>query len=50
MRIKHILSSLVVVALIGGFHSRAMAEFFPWWAFDSVIEEVQERGTLRVGL
>ena len=27
-----------------------MAEFFPWWAFDSVIEEVQDRGTLRVGL
>ena len=35
---------------MGGFHSRATAEFFPWWAFDSVIEEVQERGTLRVGL
>jgi len=27
-----------------------MAEFFPWWAFDSAIEEVQDRGTLRVGL
>ena len=50
MRIKHMLCGLVVVALIGGFHSRAMAEFFPWWAFDSVIEEVQDRGTLRVGL
>ncbi len=50
MRTKHILGGLVVVALIGGFSSRATAEFFPWWAFDSVIEEVQDRGTLRVGL
>ena len=50
MRTKHILSSLVVVVLMGGGSSRAMAEFFPWWAFDSVLEEVQERGTLRVGL
>ena len=50
MRTKHVLCGLVVVALIGGFSSRATAEFFPWWAFDSVIEEVQDRGTLRVGL
>ena len=50
MRTKHILCGLVVVVLIGGFSSRAMAEFFPWWAFDSVIEEVQDRGTLKVGL
>ena len=50
MRTKHVLCGLVVVILIGGFSSRAMAEFFPWWAFDSVIEEVQDRGTLRVGL
>ena len=50
MRTKHVLSSLVVVVLMGGGSSRAMAEFFPWWAFDSVLEEVQERGTLRVGL
>ena len=50
MRIKHIVCGLVVVALIGGFNSRARAEFFPWWAFDSVLEEVQDRGTLRVGL
>jgi polar amino acid transport system substrate-binding protein len=50
MRTKHVLCGLVVVALIGGVSSRAMAEFFPWWAFDSVIEEVQDRGTLRVGL
>ncbi len=50
MRIKHVLCGLVVTALIGGFSSRATAEFFPWWAFDSVIEEVQDRGTLKVGL
>ena len=50
MRTKHVLCSLVVVFLVGGFNSRAMAEFFPWWAFDSVIEEVQDRGTLKVGL
>ena len=50
MRTKHIVCGLVVVALVGGFSSRALAEFFPWWAFDSVIEEVQDRGTLRVGL
>ena len=50
MRTKHVMCGLVVVALIGGFSSRALAEFFPWWAFDSVIEEVQDRGTLRVGL
>ncbi len=50
MRTKHVACSLVVVVLIGGFSSRALAEFFPWWAFDSVVEEVQDRGTLRVGL
>ena len=50
MRTKHVLCGLVIVALIGGFSSRAMAEFFPWWAFDSVLEQVQDRGTLRVGL
>ena len=50
MRTKHVVCGLVVVALIGGFSPRARAEFFPWWAFASVIEEVQDRGTLRVGL
>ena len=50
MRTKHVVCGLVVVALVGGGSSRALAEFFPWWAFDSVIEEVQDRGTLRVGL
>ena len=42
--------SLVVAALPGGVSSTARAEFFPWWAFGSVLEEVQDRGTLRVGL
>ena len=50
MRSKLVVVSLVVVTLLGGFNSRARAEFFPWWAFDSVLEEVQDRGTLRVGL
>ena len=50
MRRKHAVCGLVVVALLGGFSSPAMAQSFPWWAFDSVIEEVQDRGTLRVGL
>ena len=50
MRIKHVVCGLVVVALMGGGRSQARVEFFPWWAFDSVIEEVQDRGTLRVGL
>ena len=50
MRIKHVVCGLVVGALMGGGSAQARAEFFPWWAFDSVIEEVQERGTLRVGL
>ena len=50
MRRKQVVCGLVVVALIVSVSSRAMAEFFPWWAFDSVIEEVQDRGTLRVGL
>ena len=44
MRTKHVVCGLVVIALVGGFSSRALAEFFPWWAFDSVIEEVQDRG------
>ena len=50
MRTKHVVCGLIVAVLVGGSSSRAPAEFFPWWAFDSVIEEVQERGTLRVGV
>ena len=50
MRRKHVVCGLVVVALIGGVSSQVMAQGFPWWAFDSVVEEVQSRGTLRVGL
>ncbi len=41
---------LVVVVLIGGVNSPVTAQFFPWWSFDSVLEEVQDRGTLTVGL
>ena len=50
MRTKHLVCSLIVIVLIGGVSSRVLAQGFPWWAFDSVIEEVQDRGTLRVGL
>ena len=50
MRTKQVVCGLIVVVLVGGSSSRALAEFFPWWAFDSVIEEVQDRGTLRVGV
>ena len=50
MQRKHVAWGLVVAVLIGGLSSRVMAQGFPWWAFDSVIEEVQARGKLRVGL
>ena len=50
MRTKYVLCGLIVVALMGAGNSRVLAQGFPWWAFDSVIEEVQDRGTLRVGL
>ena len=53
MRRKDVVCGLVVVALLGGFSSQVMAQGFPWWpwwAFDSVLEEVQVRGTLKVGL
>ena len=50
MRIKHVVVGLIVVALMGGGSSQATTEFFPWWAFNSVLEQVQDRGTLRVGL
>ena len=50
MQRKHVVWGLVVAVLIGGLSSRAMAQGFPWWAFDSVKEEVQARGKLRVGL
>ena len=41
---------MMVFGFVLGLAVPARAEFFPWWAFDSVIEEVQDRGTLRVGL
>lgn len=47
---KILVCSLVIIALVGGGSRQGRAEFFPWWAFDSVLEEVQDRGTLRVGL
>ena len=40
----------LVAALIGGLSPRVMAQGFPWWAYDSVLEQVQDWGTLRVGL
>ena len=50
MERKHMVCGLVFAALIGGSNSRVTAQVFPWWAFDSVIEEVRDRGKLRVGL
>ena len=50
MHRKHVVCGLVVAALIGGVNSPVTAQILPWWSFDSVIEEVQDRGTLRVGL
>ena len=50
MRTKYVLCGLIVVALMGAGNARVLAQGFPWWAFDSVIEAVQDRGTLRVGL
>ena len=47
---KHVVCGLVVAALIGGVSPRVMAQGFSWWAYDSVIEEVQDSGVLRVGL
>lgn len=47
---KRVVCGFVVVALLGSVSSRVHADFFPWWAFDSVIEEVRDRGVLRVGL
>ncbi len=50
MRRMQVLCGLVVIALIGGAYTPAMAQISPWWTFDSVLEEVQDRGTLKVGL
>ena len=50
MRRKHVVCGLVVFALVAGVNSPAMAQIFPWWSFDSVLEEIQDRGTIRVGL
>ena len=50
MRRKQVVCGLIVLALVAGVNSPAMAQIFPWWSFDSVLEEVQDRGTLVVGL
>lgn len=52
--ITSICASLIVLALSASAVQlsprEAIAQTWPWWAFDSVLEEVQDRGTLRVGL
>ena len=50
MRSKQVVCSLVVVALIGVASPQAMAQIFPWWSFDSALDEIQDRGTIKVGL
>ena len=50
MQSKPVVCGLVVVALMGASSSPGMAQIFPWWSFGSVLEEVQDRGTLRVGV
>ena len=47
---KHVVRVLVVAALIGGLSPRVMAQGFAWWGYESVIEEIQDRGVLRAGL
>ena len=47
---KQVVCVLVVAALIGGLSPWAVAQGFFWWGYESVIEEVQDRGVLRVGL
>ncbi|MDE0433980.1 MAG: transporter substrate-binding domain-containing protein [Bryobacterales bacterium] len=47
---KHMVCVLVVAALIGGLSPRAMAQGFAWRGYESVIEEIQDSGVLRVGL
>ncbi|MCY3775454.1 MAG: transporter substrate-binding domain-containing protein [Candidatus Aminicenantes bacterium] len=42
--------ALVVIVLIGAVSAQGMAQGFSWWAYDSVLEEIQDRGALRVGL
>ena len=50
MRSRNVVCGLVVIALMAGASPQAMAQIFPWWSFDSVLEEIQDRGTIRVGL
>ncbi len=41
---------LMIIALIIASPTPAIAQVFPWWGFESVLDEVQDRGTLKVGL
>lgn len=41
---------LMIIALIIATPTPATAQVFPWWGFDSVLDEIQDRGTLKVGL
>ena len=50
MKTRTVVCSLVAVALVIGLRGQVRADFFPWWEFDSTIEAVQERGSLRVGV
>ena len=48
--VKKALCLLALVALITGASSPVTAQAFPWWSVESTLEEVQDSGTLRVGL
>lgn len=50
MRRAHIVWGLMIVVLMGAVSTRGMAQGFAWWAYDSVLEEIQDRGSLRVGI
>lgn len=41
---------LMIIAMIVATPTPAIAQVFPWWGFDSVLDEIQDRGTLIVGL
>ncbi len=48
MKLKHMVASLGAVVFIVSASGGARAQFFPW--FDSVIEKIQTRETLKVGI
>ena len=41
---------LMIIALIIATPTPTIAQVFPWWGFDSVLDEIQDRGTFKVGL